>query len=47
MEGQITDIDRLDALDGMEKAGVNTSRDREPKEITDLDLCELSDTSTK
>src|SRR5262249_25708637 len=47
MEGQITDVNRLDTLDGMEKAGVNASRDREPKEIADLDLCELSDIGTK
>lgn len=47
VEGQIADVDRLDALDGMEKAGVNTSRDWEPEEIADLDLCMLSDTSIK
>lgn len=47
MEGQVADIDRFDILDRNEEAGVNASRDREPEEIADLDLCGLSDASTK
>lgn len=44
VEGEVADVDRLDALDGMEEAGVNASRDGEPEEIADLDLRGLSDT---